>query len=55
MQTNDNIEVALDIGTGATLIYPLIGWRLYQWKFIATEIDEKSYDFSRELIKINNL
>ena len=34
------IEVVLDIGTGATLVYPLIGWRLYKWRFIATEIDQ---------------
>ena len=37
--SEDEIEVVLDVGTGATLIYPLIGWKFYKWKFIATEID----------------
>jgi len=39
-QIKDKIEVVLDIGTGATLIYPLIGVKMYNWRFIATEIDE---------------
>lgn len=27
----------MDIGTGATLVYPLLGWRVFKWKFVATE------------------
>ena len=38
-----NIKIALDVGTGATLIYPLLGWKLFDWKFIATEIDKESF------------
>ena len=30
----------LDVGTGANLIYPIIGTFEYNWKFIATDIDE---------------
>ena len=37
------VEKVLDIGTGATLIYPLIGWRLFKWQFIAVEVNQVSY------------
>lgn len=29
----------LDVGTGATLIYPLLGWRLFGWKFLAIDVN----------------
>lgn len=29
----------LDIGTGASAIYPLLGAKVYGWAFIATDID----------------
>jgi len=32
----------LDIGTGSSLIYPLIGAQEYEWNFAATEIDRTS-------------
>ncbi|TJZ54873.1 23S rRNA (adenine(1618)-N(6))-methyltransferase RlmF [Sphingobacterium olei] len=32
----------LDIGTGSSLIYPLIGAQEYEWKFVGTEIDRTS-------------
>jgi 23S rRNA (adenine1618-N6)-methyltransferase len=30
----------LDIGTGANLVYPLIGYAAYGWSFLGTDIDE---------------
>ncbi|MCH2222523.1 MAG: RlmF-related methyltransferase, partial [Dechloromonas sp.] len=30
----------LDIGTGANLVYPLIGHAAYGWSFLGTDIDE---------------
>lgn len=50
-----NIKKLIDIGTGAGVIYPLLGWRVFGSKFIATEIDAASYKKSTEIIKVNNL
>lgn len=33
------VTKVVDVGTGATLIYPLIGWKLFRWKFIGLEIN----------------
>lgn len=40
----------VDVGTGAGLIYPLIGARRFGWKFLATEIDAASVEHSRRLL-----
>lgn len=32
----------LDVGTGATLIYPLLGWALFKWKFLAIDVNPNS-------------
>lgn len=34
----------LDIGTGANLVYPLIGHREYGWSFVGTDIDRAALD-----------
>ncbi|QYJ93731.1 23S rRNA (adenine(1618)-N(6))-methyltransferase RlmF [Shewanella spartinae] len=34
--------VALDIGTGANGIYPLLGHQVYGWRFVASDIDSVS-------------
>lgn len=47
------INKVLDIGTGATLVYPLLGYSLFGWKFIATEIDKESFEHSQTLIRVN--
>ncbi|KAI2495114.1 hypothetical protein MHU86_19388 [Fragilaria crotonensis] len=39
----------LDIGTGASMIYPLLGTRLYGWSFLASEIDPKSQAAARQI------
>lgn len=45
----------LDIGTGATLVYPLLGNSVYNWSFIGTDIDEKSIETAQQIIDKNNL
>ncbi len=45
----------LDIGTGATLIYPLLGNALFNWKFVGTEIENISYKNALQIIEKNQL
>ncbi|MCK5815177.1 MAG: 23S rRNA (adenine(1618)-N(6))-methyltransferase RlmF [Flavobacteriaceae bacterium] len=45
----------LDIGTGATCIYPLLGNKTYNWKFVGTDIDTDSLKNSQNIIDSNNL
>ena len=44
---------ALDIGTGANLIYPIVGSQLYQWQFIATDIDPVSINNAQNIVSNN--
>lgn len=45
----------LDIGTGATCIYPLLGVAEYNWDFVATDIDVASLDNAQDIIDDNHL
>ncbi|KAK4097688.1 hypothetical protein N658DRAFT_500200 [Parathielavia hyrcaniae] len=45
----------LDIGTGASCIYPLLGTAQRPWSFLATDIDEKSLEYARTNVKLNQL
>jgi 23S rRNA (adenine1618-N6)-methyltransferase len=45
----------LDIGTGATCIYPLLGVSMFDWSFVATDIDLDSLDVAQDIIDDNNL
>ena len=46
----------MDIGTGASCIYPLLGCRLHpNWSFIATDIDDTSLESAVLNIDANNL
>ena len=49
-----NIEI-LDIGTGATCIYPLLGVAEYNWDFVAIDIDINSLDTAQDIIDDNSL
>lgn len=44
----------LDIGTGASCIYPIIGHKSYGWSFVASETDRKAVKSSRAIIQENN-
>lgn len=50
----DSVKV-LDIGTGATCIYPLLGNAVYKWQFVATDIDKVSLQNAQLIIDKNNL
>lgn len=41
----------LDIGTGASCIYPILGQREYNWSFVATDIDPVSIKVAEQIIK----
>jgi 23S rRNA (adenine1618-N6)-methyltransferase len=43
----------LDIGSGASCIYPIIGQREYQWSFVGSEIDENSIESAKQIIERN--
>jgi len=43
----------LDIGTGASCIYPIIGVTEYQWKFIGTDINAESIASAKSIINAN--
>lgn len=45
----------LDIGTGATCIYPLLGAAEYNWNFVGTDIDLDSLDTAQDIIDDNDL
>jgi 23S rRNA (adenine1618-N6)-methyltransferase len=44
---------ALDIGTGANLIYPLLGHREYSWRFIGTDIDATALRAAEAIVDAN--
>jgi len=50
----ENITV-LDIGAGATCIYPLLGQAEYGWNFIASEIDSQALKTAEKIINKNKL
>ncbi|PIA80330.1 23S rRNA (adenine(1618)-N(6))-methyltransferase [Gaetbulibacter sp. 4G1] len=51
---NENISV-LDIGTGASCIYPILGQAEYNWKFVASDIDKTSLEYAQKIINQNKL
>ena len=51
----DKTTHILDIGTGATCIYPLIGNALFEWTFTGTDVDENSLKHAQKIIDKNNL
>lgn len=45
--------IGLDIGTGASCIYPIIGSTEYNWSFIATDINEDSVKSAEKIVSAN--
>lgn len=43
----------LDIGTGANLIYPILGTQLYHWDFVASDIDKVSLENAKNIVENN--
>jgi len=49
----ENIK-GLDIGVGANCIYPIVGNRSYDWKFIGSDIDAVSIKNAQDIIDLNH-
>ncbi|XP_039384843.1 RNA N6-adenosine-methyltransferase METTL16 isoform X1 [Mauremys reevesii] len=45
----------IDIGTGASCIYPLLGATLNGWYFLATEVDDMCFNYAKKNVEQNNL
>lgn len=45
----------LDIGTGANVIYPLLGFKEYGWKFIGVDIDFNSIKNAQQILDSNSI
>lgn len=45
--------VGLDIGTGANLVYPIIGTHTYNWKFIACDVEKGACESAKAIINAN--
>jgi len=45
----------LDIGTGASVVYPLVGNHLFNWNFVGSEISTKSLENAQKILKANNI
>ena len=51
--SNDRNAHVLDIGTGANLIYPMLGSRIFNWRFVASDIDTIAVNCAKQLAKAN--
>ena len=51
----DKEIVCLDIGTGASCVLPLLAIQSHkEWQAIATEVDERSFDYAQRNVASNN-
>ncbi|MCB9198094.1 MAG: 23S rRNA (adenine(1618)-N(6))-methyltransferase RlmF [Flavobacteriales bacterium] len=50
-----NKITCVDIGTGASCIYPIIGVTEYGWNFIASDVDPDSINAAQEIVQKNAL
>lgn len=50
-----HVYFLLLLGSGASCIYPLLGAKLNNWHFLATEVDDSSASYAKENVKRNGL
>jgi len=50
-----NNITALDIGTGANCVYPLLGHKTYNWSFVGTEVNTEALKSAKAIIERNKL
>lgn len=44
----------LDIGTGANLIYPILGAQIYDWRFVASDVNKPSIKSANAIVQANS-
>ncbi|XP_072048022.1 RNA N(6)-adenosine-methyltransferase mettl16-like [Amphiura filiformis] len=55
-QSGHNADIyGIDIGCGASCIYPLLGCQMNGWQFAASEIDDLALQYACDNVKKNNL
>ena len=47
--------IGIDIGTGANIIYPILGNSIYNFKFVCSEINNEAYNNAKIILQNNNL
>lgn len=52
ISTGPKIKV-LDIGTGANLIYPILGSAIYEWSFVGSELNLLGFRSAQKIITLN--
>ena len=50
-----NAVRVLDIGVGANVIYPLLGYSDYRWQFVGSDIDAVALASAKAIVKANSL
>ena len=51
-----SVVVGIDIGTGANLVYPLLGCALHSnWEWVASDVDPTAVTSAKKLISMNGL
>jgi len=50
---NEKKVRCLDVGTGASCIYPIIGSREYGWQFVGTEVDIAALSSAKKIVEEN--
>ena len=48
-----DILTCLDVGIGASCIYPIIGITEYGWSFIGSDVDSKSIEHAKQIVNLN--
>ncbi len=50
-----NNIIGLDVGVGANCVYPIIGTKEYDWRFVGSDIDRKAIESAQRIVASNPL